>query len=98
MPVAIRASPEAFTIALPWGNRTEWVRNVLAAGGCTIRWRGRDYQAAGPMVIGLEDAASAFSPWQRAVLRGADVQTFLRLGRLPQRVSRGARGRVVAAR
>ena len=66
IPVAIRASDDAFTIALPWGDRTEWVRNVVAADGCTITWRGCEHRAVEPMVIGAEEAAPAFAPWQRA--------------------------------
>lgn len=81
IPVAIRASADAFTISLPWGEGTHWVQNVLAAGGCTIRWRGRDYTAVDPRVIEPEEAASAFSFWQRAILRVAGVRSVLRLRR-----------------
>ena len=81
IPVAIRASDESFTIALPWGDQTQWVRNVLAAGGCTIRWRGEDHRTTEPVVIGVEEAGSAFSPAQRAILRAAGVRSFLRLRR-----------------
>jgi hypothetical protein len=34
-------SPDGFVIALTYGPDRDWVRNVLAAGGCTIEWRGR---------------------------------------------------------
>ena len=81
VPVAIRATDDAFTIALPWGEETQWHKNVLAAGQCTIRWRGRDHRATDPVVIGLDEAASAFSPLQLALLRGVGVTMFLRLGR-----------------
>jgi deazaflavin-dependent oxidoreductase (nitroreductase family) len=81
IPVAIRASADTFTIALPWGDRTEWVRNVEAAGGCTITWRGREHHTVAPTVIGLEEAAPAFAAWQRAILRAAGVRRFLRLRR-----------------
>lgn len=81
-PVAVRASPAAFVIALPWGARTEWVRNVVAAGECTLRWRGADHRTATPMVIGFDEAAPAFSGGQRVVLRLAGASTFLRLTRM----------------
>ena len=80
-PVAIRASNDAFTIALPWGTETQWLRNVLAAGGCTIRWRGTDHRATDPRVIGATEAADAFNPIQRAILRAVGVRSFLRLRR-----------------
>jgi deazaflavin-dependent oxidoreductase (nitroreductase family) len=81
IPVAVRASADTFTISLPWGEGTQWVQNVLAARGCTIRWRGHDYRAIDPVVIGPEEAASAFSRWQRAILSVAGVRSFLRLRR-----------------
>ena len=80
-PVAIRASSDALTIALPWGAETQWLHNVLAAGGCTIRWRGTDHRATDPRLIGMAEAADAFSPIQRAILRAAGVRSFLRLRR-----------------
>ena len=79
--MAIRASDRSFTIALPSGDQTQWVRNVLAAGGCTIRWRVVDHPTTEPVVIGAEEAGSAFSPAQRAILRAAGVRSFLRLRR-----------------
>jgi deazaflavin-dependent oxidoreductase (nitroreductase family) len=83
IPVAIRASAETFTISLPWGERTDWVQNVIAAGGCRIRWRGADHAAVDPTVIGLAEAGAAFNPVQRVALRAAGVRSFLRLRRIP---------------
>ena len=81
IPVAIRASAEAFVIPLPWGAQTQWVRNAVAAGRCTIRWRGEDHTASHPRVIGMADAADAFSPVQRLILRAAGVSSFVRFTR-----------------
>jgi hypothetical protein len=81
VPVAIRVTADTFTIPLPWAHETQWLRNVVAAGGCSIRWRGSDHAASTPMVIGFEDGASAFHPIQRAVLRAAGINAFLRLER-----------------
>jgi deazaflavin-dependent oxidoreductase (nitroreductase family) len=81
VPVAVRATADAFTIALPWGAETQWLRNVLAAGSCTVRWRGRDQQASEPTVVDFDEAGAAFSPIQRALLRALGVKSFLRLRR-----------------
>lgn len=78
IPVAIRASPEAFVIALPWSDATQWVRNVQAAGGCTVTWRGREHRTDAPEILGWAQAAPAFSGWQRALLRIGRVGRFLR--------------------
>jgi deazaflavin-dependent oxidoreductase (nitroreductase family) len=85
VPVAIRASDDAFTIPLPWGENSQWVRNVLAAGECTIRWRGSDHHASAPRVIPLAEGASAFHPVQRAILGVAGVRLLLRAGRAGDR-------------
>lgn len=81
IPVAVRATDDAFYIALPWGDATQWVRNVQAAGGCTLRWRGTDHRADAPQVVGRSQAAPAFSWWQRALLRAGGVRQFMRLHR-----------------
>lgn len=79
IPVAMRVTSDGFFIALPFGERTQWARNVLAAGGCTVRWRARDYAVADPQIVGFEDARHAFNPMQRWILRTAGVQRFIRL-------------------
>src|SRR2546423_15400941 len=61
-PIALGATRESFFVPLPWGDRTDWCRNVVAAGGGAIRYRGRDYLVAGPEVVAVEDARSAFPP------------------------------------
>lgn len=81
IPVAVRATPGAFVIALPWGDATQWARNVQAAGGCTIRWRGREHRADAPEIIGWTEAAPAYRGWQRVLLRIGRVSRFLRLRR-----------------
>lgn len=81
IPVAVRVTPDAFVIGLPWGDRTQWVRNVIAAGGCTIRWRGVDHPTDDPELLGHTEASSAFTRTQRAVLKAAGVSRFMRLRR-----------------
>ena len=56
VPVAVVGTPDGFVINLPWGAGTNWVRNVLAAGGCTIRWKGVDHVVEHPRIV---DAAAA---------------------------------------
>jgi len=46
-------------IALPWGRETDWFRNVRAAGRCTIRWKGVDYECTEPTFVDEDVAFSA---------------------------------------
>jgi F420H(2)-dependent quinone reductase len=39
-PVNVFRAPEGFLIALTYGRESEWVRNVVAAGGCKLDTRG----------------------------------------------------------
>jgi hypothetical protein len=60
VPVAVVATPEAFLIALPWGPGTNWARNVLAADGCLVRWKGRDHPVVRPELLDVTRARPYF--------------------------------------
>jgi deazaflavin-dependent oxidoreductase (nitroreductase family) len=79
VPVGVQVTADEYFIALPFGERTQWVHNVVAAGGCTLRWRGEDLVMAEPTIVGTDKAASAFPLAQRWMLRAAGVQRFIRL-------------------
>ena len=83
-PVVVRPTDDGFVVPLPWGERTDWYRNVRAAGGCTVRWKGRNYVLAGPELIGAGDAAAFFSGYQRAMLPRIGIRQFLRLRHRPR--------------
>ena len=69
VPVAVRTTPEVFVVALPWGPGTNWVRNVLAAGGCVVRWRGHDHVVTDPVVAGADDVRPYYGPVTGVVAR-----------------------------
>jgi len=50
-PVKVRPTPEGFIIPLYYGRNVDWCLNVLAAGQCTITWKGNDYHVVEPEVI-----------------------------------------------
>jgi deazaflavin-dependent oxidoreductase (nitroreductase family) len=82
VPVAVRATPETFLIALPWGPGTNWARNVLAAGGCAVRWKGVDRRVTAPEVVGRERARPYFTRFQWfMVQRLFHAESFLLLRR-----------------
>ncbi len=79
VPVGVRETADGYFIALPFGERTQWVHNVVAAGCCTLRWRGEDLVMTDPTVVGGDKAASAFPLVQRWMMRVAGTQRFMRL-------------------
>ena len=70
---------DGFVISLAFGAQVDWHRNLVAAGGGTIRWRGRDYQVAGPETIGTDEGRAAFDPVQRLFMRLAGVDGYIRV-------------------
>jgi deazaflavin-dependent oxidoreductase (nitroreductase family) len=82
-PASARLDDTTFWIPLTFGQGSDWCRNVRAAGGCTITWKGVDYRAARPVVIdraaALSAARAAFKRRERAMLRLLAIREFLRL-------------------
>jgi deazaflavin-dependent oxidoreductase (nitroreductase family) len=82
VPVGVVPTDATFLIALPWGPGTDWVRNVRAAGGCTIRWRGHDYACTEPELVDQDIARSAArGVTSLALRRGTFPHGFIQLSR-----------------
>ncbi|PRY16692.1 nitroreductase family deazaflavin-dependent oxidoreductase [Kineococcus rhizosphaerae] len=65
-------------LALTYGPGTDWVKNVLAAGGCSLRFRGRRLELADPRLV--HDPARTGMPRPvRFVLARLGVEEFLDL-------------------
>src|ERR1700680_1321344 len=50
-PVNVFRAPEGFLIALTYGRDSEWVRNVMAAGGCQLETRGLQYRLFSSTIV-----------------------------------------------
>jgi deazaflavin-dependent oxidoreductase (nitroreductase family) len=87
-PVVAAPSGTGFIIALPYGADTDWCRNVLAAGGCTLQHRGVMYQVGAPRIVGASEALPAFSPVKQRAFRLARIRQYLQLQRLPDAATR----------
>jgi deazaflavin-dependent oxidoreductase (nitroreductase family) len=81
-PVVIRADATTFTIPLPFGERTAWANNLIAAGGGRIRWAGADHDVTNPQIVSLPEAELAFDRFQRFALRRFGIDRFLRVTRV----------------
>lgn len=68
-PVVARPTPDGFIIPLPFGDATQWAKNLFAAGGGSIRFAGREHQVAEPRIMDLEEAAPHLAPPIRFVAR-----------------------------
>ena len=81
-PVDAVATEDGFVIALPYGSRSNWVRNVVVSGTATIVGDGHAYPVDRPELIPLETVATRFSPSDQRSLRLFRVDQCLRVRRV----------------
>jgi deazaflavin-dependent oxidoreductase (nitroreductase family) len=67
-----------FVMALTYGPDAEWVRNVLAGGGCALQTRGRTLSLSHPRLV-HDPRQRAVPPPVRLVLGLMNVSDFLEL-------------------
>src|ERR1700721_2544930 len=77
-PINVFRAPEGFLIALPYGRESEWVRNVLAAGGCELETRGVRYKLNAPAIV-HDPTRQRFPLFVRMVLRLIGANDFMQL-------------------
>ena len=70
-PVVAVAHDDSFLIALPYGERTDWLKNALAKGSATLLTGGKTYQVDRPEVIPMAEATIYFRPEGAALAQAA---------------------------
>ena len=76
-PMNVFRHGDDYVFALTYGSDVQWVRNVMAAGGCEIEVRGKTVRLTGPRLF--------VDPKQR--LMPLPVRFFLRLTRVTEFLS-----------
>ena len=69
-------------IALPYGERTDWLKNVLATDSATIVTGGARYDVDRPEVIPMAQATRFFGAKEQRLHRRFGVDTCLQLHRI----------------
>lgn len=79
-PVGAEPVDDGFVIALVYGSRTSWLRNVLAAGSATIVHDGQAYAVDQPEIVPMRVAQGHFSASDRRGFRwlGTDQALLVR--------------------
>jgi deazaflavin-dependent oxidoreductase (nitroreductase family) len=77
-PVNVFRAPAGFVIALTYSSQSEWVRNVLAAGGSELKTRGKKYQLSAPNVV-RDPTRRRFPSPVRFVLRIVGADEYMEL-------------------
>ena len=77
-PINVFRGTNGFVIALTYSSKSEWVKNVLATGGCELRTRGKKYQLSAPKVV-RDPTRGRFPIPVRAVLRIVGADEYMEL-------------------
>jgi deazaflavin-dependent oxidoreductase (nitroreductase family) len=77
-PVNVFRRGDRYIIALTYGPNADWVRNVLADGGCTLETRGRTLHLSRPWLF-HDEARNAVPAPVRLILGIVNVCDFLEL-------------------
>lgn len=77
-PVNMFRSGDGYVIALTYGRERDWVKNVLAAGGCEVETRGSSIALSDPRIV--RDERQSRAPLAiRPILKALGVKEFLEL-------------------
>jgi deazaflavin-dependent oxidoreductase (nitroreductase family) len=71
-----------YVLALTYGTDTDWVKNVVAAGGCTLITRGTDLELTAPRLF-HDESRHEIRAVERSILALLRVYDFLELLAVP---------------
>ena len=77
-PINVFRTSNGFIIALTYSSQSEWVKNVLAAGGCELNTRGKKYHLSAPKVV-RDPTRRRFPIPVRIVLRIVGADEYMEL-------------------
>jgi deazaflavin-dependent oxidoreductase (nitroreductase family) len=80
-PVNVFREPDGFLIALTYGRDSEWVKNVLSAGGCQLDSRGMRYRLSEPTIV-HDPTRQRFPLIVRLILRLIGANDFMQATKL----------------
>src|SRR5215469_14042163 len=83
-PVTAVQHDDSFLIALPYGMRTDWLKNVLGQGSATIVTNGHTYEVDRPVVIPMAEATAYFRPREQRMHRQFHVESALKVWQRPE--------------
>ncbi len=80
-PIIVQPTEGGFMIELTYGDKVQWYRNVLAAGGCKLTYKAVEYDIAGIEPVTAATGLAAFPPSQRRILTLLKRSHFVRFVR-----------------
>ncbi|HLZ26417.1 MAG TPA: nitroreductase [Chloroflexota bacterium] len=89
-PVVVKLTPEGVVIPLPYGANTDWCRNVVTAGGCTVKFRGEQYTLGSPEIVPASVAEPLVPKINAMLWRRVGITHYLMLRSVKQTAATGA--------
>jgi deazaflavin-dependent oxidoreductase (nitroreductase family) len=83
VPVVTQVTEEGFVVALPYGTRPDWLRNVLAAGEAQVVREGVTHAVDRPEIVPRSVADPYFPASDRRSHRWFAIDEFLVMRRIP---------------
>lgn len=77
-PIGPSPTPGGFAVVLPYGPRTDWLLNLVAAGSAVLRFDGRTYRVDRPEVVPVADTVLAAREALMIRIFGARTALLLR--------------------
>ena len=78
-PVSARPTTTGFVVPLTFGEKVDWYRNLLAANGCVIEWKGVDYRLIDPRIVSPAEALPAYNRLERLALPIIGIKQYISL-------------------
>jgi hypothetical protein len=91
-PVNAFPNGDGFLIALTYGHDVDWLKNVVAEGGCRLIHRGRGVDLIDPRILPLSEDTGSIPGWIRGILRTLGVSEVLQLRPLQSPAGPSAKG------
>ena len=83
-PVTAEPTDDGYVMPLSYGEDVDWLKNVRAAGQCTLEARDGTHAVGEPVVIDLADALAAVPPRARLMFRVFGIKRYLMVRRLTE--------------
>ena len=74
--VALRA-PDGFLVPLPFGDATQWAKNLFAAGAGSLTFAGREHRVVDPTIIDRGDARAHLPAFVRFLATRLGLRQFV---------------------
>ena len=81
-PIVALETTDGFMIPLPFGDATQWAKNLFAAGGGSLRSHGREYPIVEPRIVDRDIAGAYLPPHLRFAANRLGLRQYVMVRRV----------------